>query len=124
MVDQLKSLVLRRLGHDSLQRLTADPRDERAQRDVGLTIDGAARVDAGFARELATIVERLDRRGGRQVLNRIYADMNVQAFDHDVAVGRDFDLVAAILDDQVLDANVQAARCASWSRTASRWART
>lgn len=32
-------------------------------------------------------MERLDRRGGRQVLNQVYADMNVQAFDHGVAVG-------------------------------------
>jgi hypothetical protein len=90
LLDQLTSLVRRRLGQDSLERLAADPRDEQAQRDVGLTIDGAARVDAGFGRELAALVERLDRRGGRQVLNQVYADMNVQAFDHGVAVGRDF----------------------------------
>jgi hypothetical protein len=43
-----------------------------------------------FAREVAQLVAELDRRGGRQLVNEVYARNNVQAFDHGVAIGRDF----------------------------------
>jgi hypothetical protein len=90
LLDRLTTVVVQRMGHRPLDRLAADPRDERLQREVGLTIDGAVSVDGAFARELAEVVDRLDRQGGRQVLNQVYAQMNVQAFDHGMAIGRDF----------------------------------
>ena len=78
------------MGRAPLDRLAGDPRDETTQRELGLTIEGAVSVDRGFARELSGLIGELDRRGGRQLLNQVYADMNVQAFDHGIAVGRDF----------------------------------
>jgi hypothetical protein len=90
LLDHLTALVVRRMGRGPLDRLAGNPRDERLQREVGLTIDGAVSVDRAFARELADLVAKLDRRGGRQILNQVYAQMNVQAFDHGTAIGRDF----------------------------------
>lgn len=90
LLNRLTDLVASRMGHGPLDRLAGNPGDEGVQREVGLTIDGALTVDRGFARELAEVVAELDRRGGRQIVNQVYAQMNVQAFDHGVAIGRDF----------------------------------
>jgi hypothetical protein len=90
LLDRLTELVARRMGREFLVRLGHNPRDETLQREVGLTIDGAIRVDQTFARELAQLIAELDRHGGRHILNRVYAQINVQAFDHGMAIGRDF----------------------------------
>lgn len=90
MLDRLAALVARRLGRQPLDRLARNPTDSSVQREVGLTIDGAVSVDKAFERELSKLVTELDRRGGRQVINQVYAQMNVQAFDHGIAVGGDF----------------------------------
>jgi hypothetical protein len=90
LLDRLTAVVRNRMGDRTLDRLARNPRDERVQREVGLTIDGALSVDRTFARELAKLIAKLDDRGGRQILNQVYAEMNVQAFDHGVAIGGDF----------------------------------
>lgn len=90
LLDRLTDLVAGRMGSGPLDRLKRQPGEETVQREVGLTIDGATSVDANFASELAGLVAELDQRGGRQMINEVYAQMNVQAFDHGVAIGRDF----------------------------------
>jgi len=90
LLDRLTGLITDRMGPGPVDRLRTHPREETVQREVGFTIDGATSVDANFARELAALVAELDRHGGRQMINEVYAQMNVQAFDHGVAVGRDF----------------------------------
>jgi hypothetical protein len=90
LLDRLTSLVRGRMGAEPLDRLARNPRDEELQREVGLRLDGAVTVDRGFAQELADVVRELDDHGGREILNQVYAQMSVQAFDHGVAVGRDF----------------------------------
>lgn len=95
LLDRLTAVVMERMGMGPIDELAADPRDERRQRDLGLRIDGAASANRAFARELAEIAERLDRAGGRRMLNQVYAEMSVQAFDHGVAIGGDFNLFHA-----------------------------
>jgi hypothetical protein len=90
LLNRLVQLVATRMGRGPLDRLAQNPRDPTAQREVGLTIDGAIGVDRTFARQLADLVAKLDQAGGRQLVNQVYAQMNVQAFDHGIAVGGDF----------------------------------
>ncbi len=90
LLDRLTDLVADRMGPGPVDRLRKHPREETVQREVGLTIDGATSVDANFAHELAGLIAELDRHGGRQMINEVYAQMNVQAFDHGTAIGRDF----------------------------------
>ena len=94
LLDRLTALVADRMGPGPLDRLAGHARDEQVQREVGLTIDGALSVDPSFAAELARVIAELDRRGGREIVNEVYAQINVQAFDHGVAVGGDFNYFA------------------------------
>jgi hypothetical protein len=90
LLDRLTGVIVDRMGPGPVDRLRRNPTDEQAQREVGLTIDGATSVDPKFASDLAALVAELDRHGGRQMINEVYAQMNVQAFDHGMAAGRDF----------------------------------
>lgn len=90
LLDRLTTAVTRRLGKGPVERLAQDPHDATAQREVSLTIEGAIAANQALARELAQVVAELDKKGGRQILNQVYAQMNVQAFDRGIAVGRDF----------------------------------
>lgn len=104
LLDRLTGLVADRMGPGPLDRLRKYPRDDTAQREVGLTIDGAVSVDANFARELAALVAELDRHGGREMINEVYAQTNVQAFDHGMAIGRDFNYFNVPDPDDMSDA--------------------
>ena len=104
LLDRLTSLVAHRMGRAPLDRLAGNPRSAEVQRDVGLTIDGAVRIDRGFARELAELISALDQHGGRQLVNNVYAQMNVQAFDHGIAVGGDFNYFSAPDPSDISDA--------------------
>ena len=104
MLDRLIDLVAERIGAGPVDRLQAHPREDVIQREVGLVIDGAASGDTNFAHELAVLVAELDRRGGRQMINEVYAQINVQAFDHGVAVGGDFNYFNAPDPDDMSDA--------------------
>jgi hypothetical protein len=75
LLNRLVELVGSRMGRGPLDRLAGNPRDEATQREVGLIIDGAISVDRAFSRELAQLVAELDKRGGRQLVNNVYAQM-------------------------------------------------
>jgi hypothetical protein len=90
LLDRLAKSVTRRLGDAPVERLKANPGDETVQREVSLTVDGALSANQAFAREIARLVAELDEKGGRELINQVYAQINVQAFDHGIAVGRDF----------------------------------
>lgn len=90
LLDRLTAKVAGRVGRGPVDRLEQNPRDEQTQRELGLTIDGAISGDRAFARDIANIVAELDKRGGRKMINQVYAHNNVQAFDHGIAVGGDF----------------------------------
>jgi hypothetical protein len=94
LLDRLTATVSHRLGDGALDRLATGPRDEQVQRAIGLRLDRAMSRDHAFARELAKVTAKLDNRGGREMLNEVYAQMNVQAFDHGVAIGGDFNYFA------------------------------
>lgn len=104
LLDRLTSLVANRMGRAPLARLAGNPRSPEVQRDVGLTLEGAISVDRTFARDLADLVRALDQRGGRQLVNNVYAQMNVQAFDQGIAVGRDFNYFHAPDPTDISDA--------------------
>lgn len=91
-LDRVVDLVRERVGPGAIERLDGSPDQATALREVRRTIDGAM-TDPKFARHMAELVADLDRRGGRQILNQVYAQSNVQAFDQGVAVGRDFTYV-------------------------------
>lgn len=104
LLDRLTSLVAHRMGRAPLDRLAGNPRSSDVQRDVGLTLDGAISVDRAFARELAEVISALDQRGGRRLVNNVYSQMNVQAFDHGLAVGGDFNYFHAPDPTDISDA--------------------
>jgi hypothetical protein len=90
LLDRLVDLVQQRLGSGPFDTLGRKPGDAGAEAWVAGSIDAAARMDPALAEELSTLVAELDRRGGRSLVNQVYADMNVQAIGGGVAVGRDF----------------------------------
>jgi len=90
LLDQLTAKVTGRIGRGAFDRLAQNPRGAEIQRELGLTIDGAISGDRAFARDIAKIIAELDKRGGRKIINQVYAENNVQAFDHGIAVGGDF----------------------------------
>jgi len=90
LLDRLTDAVTRRLGKGPVERLAQNPRDATVQREVSLTVEGAIAANKALERELARVVAELDKKGGRRILNQVYAQMNVQAFDRGIAVGRDF----------------------------------
>lgn len=104
LLDRLTRLVADRMGRAPLDRLADNPRSPEVQREVGLTVDGAISVDKAFAGELADLIRALDQHGGRQLVNNVYAQMNVQAFDHGIAVGRDFNYFQAPDPTDISDA--------------------
>jgi len=50
------------------------------------------------------VISALDQHGGRQLVNNVYAQMNVQAFDHGLAVGGDFNYFQAPDPTDISDA--------------------
>lgn len=90
LLDNLTNRVAHRLGRGPVDRLARDPRDEAVRSELGLTIDGAINHDRAFARDVARLVAELDRNGGRQLVNEVHAQHNLQAFDHGMVIGRDF----------------------------------
>lgn len=78
LFDRLALHVAQRLGWQAVQSVRATPGDARQQRQVGQGIDAVARVDAGFAAELARLQDRLDREVGRQMINVVNARTSVQ----------------------------------------------
>jgi len=79
LFDRLAQHVAQRLGWQAVQSINANPGDWRRQRRIGQSIDAVARADAGFAVELARLQDRLDRQVGRQMINVVNAQANVQA---------------------------------------------
>jgi hypothetical protein len=104
LLDRLTGLVAGRMGRQPLDQLRSDPQNPTVQRDLGLTLDGATRVDPTFAQQLAEVVAALDQRGGREMVNTVYANMNVQAFDHGIAVGGNFNYFHAPDPSDISDA--------------------
>lgn len=90
LLDRLTDVVAARMGDAPIARVATQPRSTEVQREVGQAFDRQIRVDEWFRHEVSDLVAELDRHGGRQLVNNVYAQMNVQAFDHGVAVGRDF----------------------------------
>ena len=101
LLDRLAKLVEARLGPGPLDTLAGNPADAATQTQVRRNIEAAARTDPAFAQELDALRAELDQRGGREIINQVYAQMNVQAFDHGMAAGRD--LIYAPTDFNVPD---------------------
>ncbi|GAA3432417.1 hypothetical protein GCM10018954_020200 [Kutzneria kofuensis] len=81
----LYNVVARKFG-GIVGDLRADPADPNAQRRLARAVENTATVDPHFAEQLAALVDRLDRVGGRQFLNQVQAHTNVQNFGGDQAV--------------------------------------
>lgn len=86
-LDRLAGSVARRLGRAPGEDLVRRPDDPVVARRAGRAIEDAADDDPLFARDLEDIVARLDRAGGRQLVNEVQAEFNVQAFNGDAHVG-------------------------------------
>jgi hypothetical protein len=93
LLDRLARLVERRLGHRPIDALEQRPHDAETRNRVGASVAEQARRDPTFARELSQLVAELDRRGARQIINQVNAQVNLQAFDHGIVVGRDYNVV-------------------------------
>ena len=95
LLDSLTGLVQEKLGTRPVDNLRDTPTDPQAQRDLELVIDGAIARDQAFRAEVSRLVRELDQRNGRQLLNQVYANTNMQAFDNGMVVGRDFNYFSA-----------------------------
>lgn len=88
-LDRLTDSVARRLGPRPGADLARDPYDSATLAEVSRAIDGVARRDVGFARELTALRHQLDSLGGVHLVNQVQARSNVQAFGGNAA-GRDY----------------------------------
>lgn len=89
LLEQLTSRVAKSIGRDEVDQLASNPKDESIQRELSLAIDTAMHRDQALARELSRLVAKLDKRGGRKLINQVYAQNNLQAFDQGVVIGGD-----------------------------------
>jgi len=80
LFDRLAQRVAQRLGGQAVAAISANPGDRQQQRQVGQGIETVAKVDSQFAAELAQLQDRLDRLVGRQLINTVHAETNIQAF--------------------------------------------
>ena len=80
LLDRLAQVIERRLGARPLDQLERNPGDQDTQQRVSQTIQGAMQHDPQFSAEVRALAEQLDRMGGRQIINQVYAQTNVQAF--------------------------------------------
>ena len=87
LMDRLVERVSDRLGPRPINTLERDPADPGNQRLVAGKISEAMRADRAFARELTQLVTELNRHGGRQFINEVYAETNIQAFGGGHAIG-------------------------------------
>jgi hypothetical protein len=87
LFDRLAQHVAQRLGWQAVGSINDNPGDVKLQRRVGQGIDAVARVDSQFAAELARTQDRLDQLVGRQLINVVNAQTNVQAFGGGSAYG-------------------------------------
>src|SRR4051812_12377827 len=80
-LDRLSAAIARRMGRGLESDLVRDPRSPAVQAHIARQIDATARRDPVFAGELAALAAQLDRTGGRHLINKVRARVNVQAFD-------------------------------------------
>jgi hypothetical protein len=90
LLDRLVDRVQERLGPRPVSTLERKPGDTANEALVQDEIDEAMRTDPSFAAELTRLIESLERRGGRQFVNQVYAQNNVQVIGRGLAVGGDF----------------------------------
>jgi hypothetical protein len=101
LLDRLVERVAARLGPRPLNTLEQDPADRRNQQLVAGKIDEAIRADQSLARELTQLVGELNRHGGQQFVNEVYAQKNIQAWGGGHAVGRDLIYAPAPHDPRI-----------------------
>jgi hypothetical protein len=89
LLDRLVQRVRERLGPrpvDTLKERPGDPANEALVQDE---IDDVMRADRSFAAEVTRLIESLERRGGQQFVNQVYAQNNVQVIGRGLAAGGD-----------------------------------
>ena len=100
MMDRLVERVEARLGPRPLNTLGQDPADRRNQQLVAGKLDEAMRADQSLAGELTQLVTELNRHGGQQFVNEVYAQTNIQAWGGH-AVGGDLIYAPAPPDPRI-----------------------
>lgn len=68
----LENRVKAAMGLGPSRELRDDPTDPQAQNMVARAIERRAQQDAQFARDLASLRDRLDREGGRRLLRQVW----------------------------------------------------
>lgn len=71
-LNALATRVASKMGHRPAADLRADPTDVQVQDRIAHAIEKRSRNDARFARDLAALQERLDREGGRQLVQQMW----------------------------------------------------
>jgi hypothetical protein len=89
LLDKLVGEIKRRLGSEPEETLMHHPADPVSRQQIARDLQVAMRMDPSFARELEEVVAELDRLGGRNVINNVNAQLNVQAIGGGIAVGGD-----------------------------------
>lgn len=89
LLDRLAGAIESRLGREPADTLTYHSGDPESEKRVARDLQVAMRMDPAFARALESLVQELDERGGRQIVNNVRAQVNVQAIEGGMAAGRD-----------------------------------
>jgi hypothetical protein len=95
LLDRLADRVSAKLGRTVVEKLGRDPQGAGTRADAAKTIDHAICADAAFADDLAELLNKLDQHGGREFINRVDADFNVQVFGSGSAIAARRDLYYA-----------------------------
>ena len=93
LLDRLAGEIQRRLGSEPADTLTRHPDDPASRQQIARDLQVAMRMDPNFARDLQELVAELDSRGGREIINNVNAQLNVQTFGGGMAAGRDLTYV-------------------------------
>ena len=94
LVNRLVQTVEARLGSGAVDELSTNPRDPTTRDQIRRQVNAQMAVDPEFASTLKTLVDELDRQGGQDIINQVYARNNLQIINSPGAwqAGRDINV--------------------------------
>jgi hypothetical protein len=98
-LDALVGRVRAKLGRGPESDLIRDPADPRVREHVAMAVQRAARGDQRFAADLASILNRLDRLGGRTEIHNVQARLYMEHRGTGDMAGRDIHKYETYFED-------------------------
>jgi hypothetical protein len=98
-LDALVGRVRAKLGRGPESDLIRDPADPRVRQHVAMAVERAASGDQRFAADLASILDRLDRLGGRTEIHNVQARLYMEHRGTGDMAGRDIHKYETYFED-------------------------